>query len=377
MVVELLALTILLYGIVYVISNLRFLLRTKRVVPPSSKHWPSAVVLAPHKGIEPEIEHNITSLLSQNYPSSWEVIFITKSEDDPAYSAIQELLNSRQGARARLVTAGEAGISSQKITNLLRALREVSEDTEVLSFIDSDLRVSPLWLQSLVAPLSQSGVGAATGYRLLCPKGGFWKAICSLWDSVRLVAIDNPRISFPWGGSMAMKYELFRQLEVARIWQKSLSDDLSLGQVLREKGLFIAFSPLACGITQPPSTLLEFWEWATRQMVWPRLYGRRLWFANLAGLVFHHLALIGGVLLMYSGGWLSIALPILLLSRILGALLRQQAVEILSSGNMRWPVSLPLLDPFIPTLSLLLWLSAWKVEEVEWRGIVYRLKDYR
>jgi len=377
MVADLVVLFFLLYGMIYVISNFKSLLGAKKAVSPSSERWPIVAVIAPYKGIEPEMENNLASLFSQDYPSSFEIIFVTQSEDDPAYGVIRKFLASRPDVRAKLVTAGEAVASNQKLSNQLRALREVSKDTEVLTFIDSDLRVSPMWLRSLVAPLDHSGVGATTGYRLFRPQGKFWDSVCALWDSVNLLALSYPRISFPWGGSMAMRCELFRQLDVARIWRKSLTDDLSLGRVLREKGFRITFSPLACGITPSPSSLSEFWRWATRQMIMVRLYMRRLWIVSLLGLVFYHLALIGSGFLWVSGGWLRVALPTLLLSRVVGILLRKRAVEILSAGNIRWHLFILLLDPLMPTLSLFLWFAAWRAKEIEWRGIIYCLNDYR
>jgi cellulose synthase/poly-beta-1,6-N-acetylglucosamine synthase-like glycosyltransferase len=371
-------------SIAYIISNFRFLLRIKGSAPPLSKRWPSVAVIAPHKGVEPEIRNNLISLLSQDYPSAWEIIFVTEFDKDDAYGVIKELIASMPYVRARLITVGKGvGRSSQKIRNLLRAFREVSQDTEVVAFIDSDARVSPQWLRSLVAPLDQSGVGAATGYRLFSIKKGFWEAICVLWDSVHLLAFNRPRTSFTWGGSMAIRSELFRELEVAKIWQECLSDDLSLTYLVRKKGLRIAFAPSACGISTPPSSSRsEFYGWATRQMVMARLYMRRLWMANLSVLIIYHMMLIGDVIedvfiRGYRRWLLSTALVILLLSRLLGASLRQRAVKILSGGKIRWPVSILLLDFLIPTMSFFLWFSSWRIKVLEWRGTLYRLRDYK
>jgi len=384
MLVDLLLILFLVLSIAYVISNFRFLLRIKRSAIPLSKRWPSVAVIAPHKGFEPEMKDNLISLLSQDYPSAWEVIFVTESDSDDAYGVIKELIASMPYVRARLITAGkEVGQCSQKIRNLLCAFREVSQDTEVVAFIDSDLRISPQWLRSLVAPLDQSGVGAATGYRLFSIKKGFWEAIYVLWDSVHLLAFNRSRTSFTWGGSMAIRTELFRELEVAKIWQECLSDDLCLAHLVKHKGLRIVFSPFACGISTPPSSSRsDFYRWATRQMVMVRLYMRRLWIANLAMMVIYHMMLIGDViedvsLIGYRRWLLNVALVTLFLSRFLGASLRQRAAKILSGGKIRWPLSILPLDFLIPTINFFLWFSSWRIKSLEWRGTIYRLRDYR
>ena len=368
-----LLLVFLIYSVGYMASNVRLLRKVKKYLLPSSKRWPSVAVLAPFKGLEPHMEQNISALLSQDYPSSWEVIFVSDSLLDPAYDTIKRMIDARRGVKARIFKAPKAEVSSQKITNLLTALREVPRETEVLVFIDSDVQISGLWLRSLVSALDGPKVGASTGYRLFHSEGGFWKGVCSLWDSTHLLSVG--RIIFPWGGSMAIRQDLFKQLDVETVWQESLSDDVTLAHILKEKGLRVAFAPNACGQTEPPTGGVHFLRWATRQMVMIRLYAGWLWRANLFGLISHHLLLGIGIIMLF-GGWLKMAPLVLIASRVAGGLIRREAMGVLSV-DMDFPLAPFLLDPLIPTLGLFLWISAWLTKDLEWRGITYHVKNFQ
>ena len=53
----------------------------------------------------------------------------------------------------RVVIAGDAIESGQKVHNLRTAVANVDPKTEVLVFVDTDARPHASWLRSLVAPL--------------------------------------------------------------------------------------------------------------------------------------------------------------------------------------------------------------------------------
>src|SRR5213593_689615 len=48
------------------------------------------IVFCPCKGIDSEFEHNIRSILDQDYPN-FEARFVVESKDDPAYGRLREL----------------------------------------------------------------------------------------------------------------------------------------------------------------------------------------------------------------------------------------------------------------------------------------------
>src|SRR5438552_18429071 len=75
-------------------------------------------VFCPCKGIDPEFEKNIRSILDQDYPN-YDVTFIVESADDPAVAVLRSI-----GAKNILV-AGRATDCGQKVHNLAHAVTQI------------------------------------------------------------------------------------------------------------------------------------------------------------------------------------------------------------------------------------------------------------
>ena len=85
-------------------------------------------VIVPCKGIDTAFEKNISSFYELDY-SNYEIIFVTESSEDPAYSnllAIKDKCKGRTKAfNARVLVAGVTSEGSQKLHNLLYAFRRL------------------------------------------------------------------------------------------------------------------------------------------------------------------------------------------------------------------------------------------------------------
>ena len=141
-----------------------------RLTKPRTEPMAARIALfAPCKGFDLELEQNLRPLLEQDYPN-YEVTFIVESADDPAAHTIRQLIAERGGGRARLLVAGKATDTGQKVHNLLAATTELPADVEILAFVDSDARPRPQWLRLLAQRLDRPEAGAATGYRWFIPQ---------------------------------------------------------------------------------------------------------------------------------------------------------------------------------------------------------------
>src|SRR5947209_4634999 len=152
---------------------------------------PSASVVVPCRGLDQGLSANLTALFRQHYPD-YELIFVSDRADDPALAIAEELSRVFAGesvARARFVAAGRATESGQKVHNLRAAVAECDPKSEVFVFVDTDARPRADWLRSLVAPLADSSVGAATGYRWFLPVRG---GLASQLRSVRNASVTSP-----------------------------------------------------------------------------------------------------------------------------------------------------------------------------------------
>ena len=103
------------------------------------RHRPTGRValFAPCKGIDLDLEANLRSLLEQDY-DDYEVTFIVESADDPAYPAIRRAIAEHPNVAARVVIAGQATDSGQKVHNLRVATEHLPPQIKYVAFVDSD-----------------------------------------------------------------------------------------------------------------------------------------------------------------------------------------------------------------------------------------------
>ena len=154
-----------LFGIVPLIFSYRFKTYVKETLNTSiAEYTPKVSLILPCKGIDPGFEKNISALLQQDHPD-YEVVFVTATADDPAYTFLDKLLRSTSGVPAKLIIAGISPVRGQKINNILEALKHVRVESEVFAFVDSDIRPKKSFLRNLVKPLQHPHVGATTGIR--------------------------------------------------------------------------------------------------------------------------------------------------------------------------------------------------------------------
>ena len=137
------------------------------------RHQPvgRVALFAPCKGVDLDLEANLHSLLEQDY-DDYEVTFIVESTDDAAYPAIRRAIAQHPNVAARVVVAGRATDSGQKVHNLRVATQHLSEQVKYLAFVDSDARPRREWLRGLVCAARRSPPGRRDGLPLVHAREG-------------------------------------------------------------------------------------------------------------------------------------------------------------------------------------------------------------
>jgi len=265
----------------------RFLLRPSPIDP---TYRPKVALLLAVRGSDPEFEQHIESLFALDYPD-YEIVFGVAERRDEAYPVLAAACERHPG-RAQLVVTGLPWACSEKIHNVLGCLAVVSADTEVLVVIDADIQPAPLFLQRLVTPLRDPKVGVATGFRWL---------VATEPSLPRLVAtMTNAGTGVPfwfshgvWGGVMAMRREVFTELDVAAAWRKSLSEDSVTREVMLAGGYRVAPVADTLAVSHQDYTWSTYWEFLVRQLTITRIYNPSAWWQGLA------LYLLTGLVLAY------------------------------------------------------------------------------
>ncbi len=250
---------------------------------PSPDYLPKVSVILPCKGLDRGFEENMVKLLDQRYIGSdgkpgFEVVFAVAQESDPAYAVLKKVCQSQTKVDTKLVVAGINQARGQKINNQLRALQEISEDSEVLVFVDSDVIARHDFIQYLVAHLQDQSVGVTTGYRFYIPFKGDWPSLLrSLWNRMSAWELADPNYAFAWGGAMATRRETFAAAKVAEHWDRSADDDLSLTTAVKDIGLKVRFVPQCLVASDGDATIPEIVEWTNRQLILTKVYYPKLW----------------------------------------------------------------------------------------------------
>ena len=360
---------------------------TSRLLPDFT---PFASVIAPCRDLEEGLLENLGALFTQNYPT-YEIIFVTDSADDSSLSVIRKLISAESltgRVSTRVVIAGSAIDSGQKVHNLRAAVLETDPRSEVLVFVDSDTRPNPEWLRSLVAPLADKEIGAATGYRwFIADKGGLASQLRSAWNASIASALgERDDKNFCWGGSTAIRRSTFDKLQIRERWRGTVSDDFTMTRVLQEAKLPIHFVPACLVPALDDCTFRELFEFTNRQLKITRVYAAHLWKAVLIGSLLFCLVFLGGAILIGARALhhssFVVALILLSIIYLLGTLkahIRMKAIVLLLPRYERelrrgWIFHL-VLWPF--TSALYLWnaLVAASSRRIKWRGITYELKS--
>ena len=353
---------------------------------PTSDHTPFASVIAPTRGLDIGLSENLEPLLIQNYPA-YEVIFVTDRADDPSVPLLERIIK-RSSRPTRIVFAGGAVDSGQKVHNLRFAVSQVHPKCEVLVFVDTDARPHPDWLGSLVAPLKDERIGAVTGYRWFIPaRGGFASHLRSVWNASIASALgERGDKNFCWGGSTAIRRATFERLRVSERWCGTVSDDFTVTRVLQEAKLPIRFVPQCLIPSLDDCSLSELFEFTNRQLKITRTYAPHLWRSVLIGSLIFTAVFFGGVIMVtmraIQGRSFAVPLLLLLIVYVLGALksyIRLRAVAgALKAYQKELFRSLPaqvLLWPIASALFLVNSVAAACSRRITWRGITYELKS--
>jgi cellulose synthase/poly-beta-1,6-N-acetylglucosamine synthase-like glycosyltransferase len=351
------------------------------------RHQPTGRValFAPCKGLDIELETNLRALMEQDY-DDYEITFIVESSDDPACGAIRRAMAGHPWVPARVVVAGRATESGQKVHNLRVATEHLSPRIKYLAFVDSDARPRPEWLRMLVARLDEPGWGAVTGYRWFTPeRATAANALVYSMNCDVLSLLTRSSHYLIWGGSWAIRREVFERIGLRDAWQGTLSDDLVASRLMRRSKLAVRFEP-ACVVASPlDESLGSAMAFIRRQYQIARLYTFDWWLFSLVAATFSNLTWLGnlGVLAwsLLSGSpspWIPLAVSaVLYLVMVYRGWLRQDLVKTYFPHWERASRRIQRFDVWAnPLVELAHWIgvaSAAVGRRINWRGICYQV----
>jgi ceramide glucosyltransferase len=354
-----------------------------------SRYRPKTVLIVPCKGIDINFEKNIASLFEQDF-NNYLLWFVVESEDDPAYEKLRQLSESlgpkSQALEVKIWIAGIGEICSQKIHNLLYCCERVPDDVRMIAFADSDICVRSNWLSHLVFPLRRDKIGVASGYRWFVPKRNNLPTLALSAGNAKVAQLlGNSLFNQAWGGSMAVRTEVFRGLDIPKVWRTALSDDLSLSEAVKKAKLRVAFVPACMVASYEDTNWPKAFEFVRRQFLITKVFSPGTWWFSISamtGAMFSTWVTLAVAFLAVINGlahlWFFVTVPaVSIVSQFARACMRQFVASRLlrdELGRMKLAMACDIL--FFWVWSIILWaliVSTSFGRTISWRGIRYKM----
>ncbi len=271
----------LIQGVVALRKGIRNRNYARAFTPPPAGFPGRVIVFCPVRGRDPGLAESAASVLEQDLPAGYRVVFVVDASGDPAVETLSSLTG---GARFEIFVAGRASGRGQKVHNLREAIRRFGDQADVYVFCDADAIYPPTWLKDLTGSLVGAGVGAATGYRWYVsggdgPGGGgrLATALRAAWNASIAGYLGPHSGNFAWGGSTGIRREVFAAAGVLDAWSGALSDDYALTRAVRSAGLTIRYVPTCLVRTVGRCGWGDLLEFTTRQIKITRVYAPGMW----------------------------------------------------------------------------------------------------
>jgi len=333
---------------------------------PESTPLRPVTVLKPICGPDSNLDENLRSFCRQTYPQ-FQLVFGVSDAADPAVPTIERVMADFPDLDLALVVDDRLIGTNFKVSSLANMLSIARYG--ILVIADSDMRVRPDYLRTIVAPFEDPHVGAVTCLYKGTPVGGLSSAIAAMFinewflPSV-LVALTFEKLRYCFGATMAVRREALEAIGGFEALACDLADDYALGKRITERGYAIHLAPyLVENVVHEPdlkTLLLHELRWArTVRSVRP------------AGYAFSFLtySLPMAILFLLATGFAGLGVFAVALAVVLRVGL-QYAVRVafdLSSPAMPW------LIPIREFLAFLVWCASFLGRSVQWRNRKFSL----
>jgi ceramide glucosyltransferase len=350
-------------------SSWRFFIQARKWSQPSD-FIPPISNLKPIRGLDAEAYENFASYCNQDYPD-YELLFGIGDGDEAVVEVIERLKREFPQRRIRVVHVSGHTAPNDKVVKLARLVSEA--ENEVLVINDSDVRVRPDYLRSVVAPLRNPKVGAVTCLYVSTHEQTLLQnlqsigMICDFYPGI-LVAWELDGVKFAFGQTIVTTRTRLAGFGGYTAIENRPADDLLVGRLVAEQGFEVELLPYAVETVADFKSLRDFFFKRLRWMTVMR--HMRPW--GHLGLVFTQglawsLAAVAihptpRVALFYLGGYLCVRVAMTWLIGVWG--MRQ-------SGIWKKMALVPLWDAW----ALLIWLLSFGRRSIRWRDIDYRIRE--
>ena len=357
------------YFAMCIVAAHRFQRERSRLHIGETPFTPPVSILKSLKGLDPHMYSAFRSHGLLDYPE-YEVLFGVSDANDPALALVEKLREEFPQAKLRVVHCPQALGPNGKVSNLAQMLPQARYEHIIIN--DSDILVPRNYLQRVLTPLTQPGVGMVTAlYRGLAGRtlGSKLEALGLSTDfsgGVLVARVMEGGIRFALGATIATSKTVLREIGGLQPLADYLGDDYELGARTAAAGYQVRLADIVVETALPDYSFREFWA---HQLRWARNVRDRRgaqYFGLIVsfGLIWAVLAVVAAPHAWWT--WLALAVT---------AALRLTSAVVVGRGVLAVPQVLRdlWLLPLRDLVALAIWLVSYFGDEVEWRGMRFRL----
>ncbi len=356
----------------------RLFLRERRRVA-SSTGTPGVTILKSLKGLDPGMLDAFRSHCRQTYTGDYELLFGVHSLSDPAADAVLDLQREFPSRSIRLVECPEKLGANGKVSTLIQLVPHARH--EILLVNDSDITVSPRYLEHIVAGFSAPSsdprpVGLVTALyrgRAHSTLPSRLEALTISTDfqpSVLLARLLERGLHYGLGSTLAVRREALDAIGGFPALADQLADDYELGARIDRSGFRIVLCPEAVETSVPPYGWRGFVD---HQLRWLRTV-RDARPGGYVGLLFTQ-TLVLALLNAIASGLSPVSLWILGLAFFLRLALAMTVGALVLADHQVLP-SLWLL-PLRDLVASALWVAGFASDTIVWRGHRFHVRRGR
>ena len=231
--------------------------RFNRQPRPQLEVLPPVSILKPLKGDEPLLEAALASFCTQSYPE-FQLVFGVQDRNDPAIAVVERLRSLFPRLDIAMVIDETRHGGNGKIANLINMWPAAKHDIIVLA--DSDVHVTPHFLERIVVALQAPEVGAVTALYAGFASGG---SIAGRFGAAQINHIFLPGVLVGrmlgrqdcLGAALALRRSTLIRIGGLPALLPHLADDAALGRLVRRLGLRVALAPSLVVTTVSEETL--------------------------------------------------------------------------------------------------------------------------
>lgn len=230
-------------------------------------YFPPVTILKPLYGADKELLKNLRAACQLDYPE-YQVVLSAQRLDDPAIPIMREIEREFGRERAMLAIGESEARVNGKIQNLELGLPHARHDVIVIS--DSDIKLKPDYLKTIVAPLADPGVGCVcTPYRAMNAQGWFEKLELLTMNADFVPNLIFTSISgivtFGLGASMCFRRADLEAIGGFAAFRDHLAEDCLMAERIEALGRRVVLAPY---FVDMEVDLHGFRQWWTHQLYW-------------------------------------------------------------------------------------------------------------